>query len=494
MAPCLSSDRPSNSVSIAFPRKPRKTRGRKTRKPGKPGGNPGTKPGETRGKLGDGGNSGTDGTFSDILRQWRDQFYPANTVNVLSVPVFTCTDVAILGMMTRKRGPGIQKGSKADIHRQAFATIQEHLYWYGGGVSMVSKKTGFLDVGTVTAVRWGDRTFLLTADHVVKESLNDELTFIFRPHGTIPEARWWQRSTPGPLFRAQPLRVVQRYRCAEDDLAALEVNPDLEASGRVRFYDLDVGSKVIRPIRSSLFAIGLPFDSCEHLGPRAAPFTMHFLAGDEVRKNLPNGFNLTKNILMQFPPAKDKREPGGFSGSGAWYQRATPKRQIWRPEMILAGIITHYRRSRQVLEICRVERVVKFFQRICPRGWHQQRQLGKLRNSGNSGTDGTFSDILRRWRGQSYPADMVNVSSVPSFPSPVSQAYRVLGWRVAKTLNRRVTPFADLAKGGGLTLFRSFPSTPFRRTTPCALYPFVFFLLQPFRSKPLLFLILVLTF
>jgi hypothetical protein len=64
---------------------------------------------------------------------------------------------------------------------------------------------------------------------------------------------------------------------------------------------------------------------------------------------------------MQFPPAKDKREPGGFSGSGAWYQTATQKRKIWRPEMILAGIITHYHRSRQALEICRIERVVKFF-------------------------------------------------------------------------------------------------------------------------------------
>lgn len=256
----------------------------------------------------------------------------------------------------------MQKGSRADINRQAVATIQEHLYWYVGGVSMMSKKTGFVDVGSVTAVRWESRAFLLTADHVINESSNDELTFIFRPQGTIPEARWWQRGTSGPLYRAQRVRIVQRFRCVEDDLAALEVDPNLEASGRVRLCDLHAGSKVIRPIRSSLFAIGLPFDSCEHLGPRAAAFGMHFLSGDEVRKNLPNGFNPTKNILMAFPPAKDKREPGGFSGSGAWYQKAARKQKIWRPEMILAGIITHYHRSRQALEICRVERVVKFLQ------------------------------------------------------------------------------------------------------------------------------------
>ncbi|HYY72762.1 MAG TPA: hypothetical protein VE778_04150 [Candidatus Bathyarchaeia archaeon] len=186
----------------------------------------------------------------------------------------------------------------------------------------------------------------------------------FRPHGTIPEARWWQRSTPSPLFRAQPLSIIQRYRCTDDDLAALEVDPDLEASGRVRFHDLHAGSKVTRPIRSSLFAIGLPFDSGEQIAPRAAAFSMHILAGDEVRRNCPNGFNPTKNMLMTFPPAKDKREPGGFSGSGAWYQKSTGKEKIWRPEMVLVGIITHYHRSRRVLEICRVERVVRFLQGI----------------------------------------------------------------------------------------------------------------------------------
>jgi hypothetical protein len=81
-------------------------------------------------------------------------------------------------MKTRRRRTKTQKGSKSEIHRQAFATIQEHLYWYVGGVSMMSKETGFVDVGSVTAVRWENRTFLLTADHVVKESSNDELPMI----------------------------------------------------------------------------------------------------------------------------------------------------------------------------------------------------------------------------------------------------------------------------------------------------------------------------
>jgi hypothetical protein len=112
----------------------------------------------------------------------------------------------------RKHRPKFPKGSKANIHRQAWATIQEHIYWYVGGVSMTSKQTGFPEVGTVTAVRWERRTFLLTADHVIKDHLDSELTFVFRPPGTIAYGQWWQRSTPGPLYQSHPLRVIQQAR------------------------------------------------------------------------------------------------------------------------------------------------------------------------------------------------------------------------------------------------------------------------------------------
>lgn len=264
-----------------------------------------------------------------------------------------------------KRRTKFERAAKADIHRQACATIEEHICWHVGGVSMVSKETGLPEVGTVTAARWDSRTFLLTADHVVKNYANSDLTFIFRPPGTIAHGQWWQRSTPGPLYRGQPLSIIRRYRDAGDDIAALEVDPNLETSGRVRFYDLHAGSKIIRPIQSSLFAIGLPFDSLEHLGPRTVALMMHTLAGNLVRpgKDLPRGFNPRKNLLMEFPPGKERREPGGFSGAGAWYQMPTLKRPIiWRPEMILAGLITHYHRSRQALEICRVERLARFLQ------------------------------------------------------------------------------------------------------------------------------------
>jgi hypothetical protein len=232
---------------------------------------------------------------------------------------------------------------------------------------MISAKTGFPEVGTFTAVRFCARTFLLTANHVIENHNDAELTFVSRPPGTITRGLWWQRTTPGPLYRGQPLDIVRRHSDPTNDLAALEVCPSLEVTHCLRFFELHSGSKVIRPVKSSLLAIGLPFDTFEHLGPSAAAFSMSAIWGKIIRssKNGPRGFNATKHLLMEFHPAQDNREPGGFSGAGVWYQVPSVNRPlIWHPDIILAGLITHYHRSLRALEICRVETLVKFLNSI----------------------------------------------------------------------------------------------------------------------------------
>ena len=75
-------------------------------------------------------------------------------------------------------------------------------------------------------------------------------------------------------------------------------------------------------------------------------------------------FDRRKNVLMNFFPAEQGRKPGGFSGSGAWYQPVRePPPLVWRPDPTLAGIITHYFPSRALLLICRAERVVAFLKK-----------------------------------------------------------------------------------------------------------------------------------
>jgi hypothetical protein len=236
------------------------------------------------------------------------------------------------------------RASLPEIQRHACESIEDHIYWHIGGVSAISKRTGFPDVGTVIAVRWIDRTFLLTAGHVVDGYADDELRFVFRPPGPLQRDHWWQSSSSeGQMFRAEPLNIVRRYRSNSDDIAALEVKMTLEPNKAPRFYELSPNSKIIRPINSSICAIGLPFDSFEHLAPGAAALTMFALWGNIARsgKSKLEGFSPRKNLLMEFLPADQGREPGGFSGAGTWYQTPSTKPPIvWSPAPILSRLST----------------------------------------------------------------------------------------------------------------------------------------------------------
>jgi len=259
------------------------------------------------------------------------------------------------------------KASQPELQRKACESIEENIYWHVGGISAISKQTGFPEVGTVTAVQWKNRTFLLTAGHVIDNYEDGDFNFVFRPPGNIERGLWWQSSTPGPLFPGEPINILRRYRSNRDDIAALEVSPNLESGRRLRFYSLNQDSKVVRPINSSFCAIGLPFDSFEHIGPRSAAFAMFSLWGNPVRpgNNIPDKFNPRTSLLMEFLPATDGRKPGGFSGAGVWYQTPTVNRPIvWSPAPILAGLITHYYPTRKALLICRVERLVSFLQTV----------------------------------------------------------------------------------------------------------------------------------
>lgn len=182
----------------------------------------------------------------------------------------------------KRTKPTKLKQVSRDTQTQAFMSIEERIYCHTCAVSAISTKTGFPETGTATAIRWKGRTFLITADHVIRDYADTQLRFAFRPPGTLRRADWWQSSKPGTdtLIRAVPVQIIARFRSRKkDDLAALEVPSTLEAEGRIMFFDLDEGSKVLRPIGSSVGAIGFPFDSLENVAPLTAAFTGYALWG-----------------------------------------------------------------------------------------------------------------------------------------------------------------------------------------------------------------------
>jgi hypothetical protein len=219
------------------------------------------------------------------------------------------------------------------------------------------------ETGAGAGIEWQDRLFIVTANHVVKGFADSDLEGVFRPPGTLERAIWWQSNTPGQvrLMRAQAIPIVARYSDLKYDLAAFEVEAPV-IKERLRFHKLRVDSKIIRPSKNTLCAIGVPFDSYEQLGPGAVALSPYALWGNAVPR-WKNEINSSTHVLMEFPPAKTGREPHGFSGAGTWYPDPTIQigtTSIWVPTMILAGIIIHYIRRGQILETCRVEKLVDF--------------------------------------------------------------------------------------------------------------------------------------
>jgi hypothetical protein len=255
-----------------------------------------------------------------------------------------------------------------EVENAAGRLIHENVFWHTCGITSRHTKSGHPETGSGAAIEWQGRFFILTANHVISGFTDSDLEFVFRPAGTLAESDWWQSQTTGPvlLTPARKIPFIRRYASDKFDLAALEVHETM-VEGHLRFYKLRAENKIIRPIINTLCAIGVPFDSYEQLAPGAVTFRPYALWGNYV----PGGskwkhqIDTRTHLLMEFPPAKNGREPHGFSGAGAWYHDPTIKpSHIWVPSLIFAGIITHYFRKSQVLQICRVEKVVSFLRTL----------------------------------------------------------------------------------------------------------------------------------
>jgi hypothetical protein len=72
-------------------------------------------------------------------------------------------------------------------------------------------------------------------------------------------------------------------------------------------------------------------------------------------------FDPSHCFLVKYQSA-GSRHPRGFSGGGLWLHKGPTT--VWHPNLRLAGVCTNYYRSRQLLEIERVEDVIKFLQRF----------------------------------------------------------------------------------------------------------------------------------
>jgi hypothetical protein len=247
--------------------------------------------------------------------------------------------------------------------QNAKKTVEEAVFWHTASIVAQSGSQS----GTATAIEWNCRSFLVTANHVVRKTTDSDLLFNFRLSGTLKRASEQAGLGPETLspFPASPLRILQRFQDVADDIAALEVPSDLAEERNITFFRLPHSSRLPSQLPSTLAAIGFPANSVQDLSPTAKVIEAFAPWGNRIKpvKKPPRGYNNRTHILVDFPGAQEGRHPGGFSGAGAWYSESPPRSQVWMPNLSLAGIVTHYYADRGALLICRVERIATFLKR-----------------------------------------------------------------------------------------------------------------------------------
>lgn len=138
-----------------------------------------------------------------------------------------------------------------------------------------------------------------------------------------------------------------------DDLAAIVLPEQVEDAGKRHFYELDE-LHATPPINTTIGHLG-------YLTARAQPFGENYAAtpchsfGEICTPNC--DYDLSREFAITYSPGPDL-DPGGFSGSGAWYSRS--EGAVWSPQIGLAGLVTNYYRESQVLICCRIERLTSF--------------------------------------------------------------------------------------------------------------------------------------
>jgi hypothetical protein len=250
-----------------------------------------------------------------------------------------------------------------DIQKHAAEAVVESVYSHTLGLA------GYPPVflGSAVAIRWKGRAFVVTADHVIKGVDDSQLLFAPRPPVPLNLNDGPRDEQRGRMHRLEKLPVIHRYSQREKDVAALEVPLGLEVENPLlRFYDLSESLKFPRPIPKHVTIIGFPGDALEQPEPGVWTFSGHLLIAQPERytgQSLKD-FMPRSNFLLSFPPATDGRNPQGFSGSGVWYRRKTPKTKLWVPKLVLRGICTSYYDRSQLLCALRIERILTFLEQF----------------------------------------------------------------------------------------------------------------------------------
>ena len=220
--------------------------------------------------------------------------------------------------------------------------------------------------GTGTLIRWKGRHLILTAYHVIEDTLPEDLRFFLPPDSPpIKVERETMLKMPGaPIGLMRTFTEIELGRIVTDtelDLTAIEVDGNLAEKFPARFFDLAEGGRT--PVEGQQTIImGFPHDISRvtHAGFRVVFSYVMWTQIAPNRKGL-RDFDPDRHFLTHYTEAETYRDasPKGISGAAMWFL-SNESLSVWYPKLDIAGVGIGWYKDRQLLQIVQREIVEEF--------------------------------------------------------------------------------------------------------------------------------------
>jgi hypothetical protein len=257
--------------------------------------------------------------------------------------------------------------SEFDLNKSEYLAFTESISSHTAGV----RTHGGTGIGTGTLLLRGGKKGLLTADHVLDGAEMSQVRFYLRPEGTMREVSVRDNLAPRPrtFTLGDTLDLTGSLaRDKKDDLRALRIADTQELTGAATFYD---ASKIVEYEISdgaSLVILGFPVSNSSPLAPglMALGATSDHSKYDSklnLLPGLPSSFDPEDQFLINYSRIEDNLDPEGFSGAGVWVN-GDAATEVWRPNPVLAGVVTGYFPKKRLLLAARIGAVLRVVDRV----------------------------------------------------------------------------------------------------------------------------------
>jgi len=244
-------------------------------------------------------------------------------------------------------------GDDIKVGRLAGNAMAQAMYPYTFGIISDYRGMEGRGLGTGVGLVWRGNFLIATAKHVISDTPAQRIYYLL-PQDSLqtPDSQAsadWSKVRYGLRHVLESPQILY----CDADLAAILLPEQPNLTARNHFYNLDE-SPCGPPVNTAVGYLGYPAAAAHPVGSNYAAMPSHGF-GKVCLANCE--YDLPTEFAVEYVPG-DELDPHGFSGSGVWYSLSAGV--VWSPEVCLAGLVTNYYRTTQVLICARVETLARF--------------------------------------------------------------------------------------------------------------------------------------